>query len=211
MKRMRISALALTLALVPSLCGWAQIAPAARTAPVESAAKAAAGKAPAAPAYVVSGIKQPAFRATADTITAAELKDYLTFVASDEMEGRQTPSRGLDTTARFLATELSRAGVKPGGRRRHVLPEDRAQEGEGPARGDGGGAGRDEVHVRQGLPRLGAVRLGERRHGVRGRRVVRQGEEHRRRTRGSTRRGRSSSSRRAACQPASRSRKRCRS
>ena len=115
MKRMRISALALTLALVPSLCGWAQIAPAARTAPVESAAKAAAGKAPAAPAYVVSGIKQPAFRATADTITAAQLKDYLTFVASDEMEGRQTPSRGLDTTARFLATELSRAGVKPGG------------------------------------------------------------------------------------------------
>jgi hypothetical protein len=33
-----------------------------------------------------------------DAITAAQLKNYLDFVASDEMEGRDTPSRGLDTT-----------------------------------------------------------------------------------------------------------------
>jgi Zn-dependent M28 family amino/carboxypeptidase len=51
----------------------------------------------------------------ADTITAAELKDYLSFIASDEMEGRDTPSRGLDTTARFLAMNLSRWGFKPAG------------------------------------------------------------------------------------------------
>jgi hypothetical protein len=51
----------------------------------------------------------------ASTITAAELRDYLTFIASDEMEGRDTPSRGLDTTAKFLAMELSRLGVKPAG------------------------------------------------------------------------------------------------
>jgi len=50
-----------------------------------------------------------------DTITAAQLSDYLTFIASDEMEGRDTPSRGLDTTAKFLATNLSRWGFKPGG------------------------------------------------------------------------------------------------
>jgi hypothetical protein len=43
------------------------------------------------------------------------LKDYLEFIASDEMEGRSTPSRGLDTTAKFIATELSRWGVKPAG------------------------------------------------------------------------------------------------
>jgi Zn-dependent M28 family amino/carboxypeptidase len=48
-------------------------------------------------------------------ITAAQLKDYLYFVASDEMEGRDTPSRGLDLTAKFLAMNLSRAGVRPGG------------------------------------------------------------------------------------------------
>src|SRR5580765_7432759 len=51
----------------------------------------------------------------ADTITAAQLKDYLSFIASDEMEGRDTPSRGLDTTAKFLAMNLSRWGLKPAG------------------------------------------------------------------------------------------------
>jgi Zn-dependent M28 family amino/carboxypeptidase len=50
-----------------------------------------------------------------DTITAAQLKDYLSFIASDEMEGRDTPSRGLDTTAKFLATNLSRWGFKAAG------------------------------------------------------------------------------------------------
>ena len=50
-----------------------------------------------------------------DTITAAEMKDYLSFIASDVMEGRDTPSRGLDTTAQFLAMNLSRWGFKPAG------------------------------------------------------------------------------------------------
>ena len=48
-------------------------------------------------------------------ITAAQLKDYLYFIASDEMEGRDTPSRGLDTTAKFIAMSLSRWGLKPAG------------------------------------------------------------------------------------------------
>src|ERR1043166_1995465 len=43
-----------------------------------------------------------------DTIAAAQLRDYLSFIASDEMEGRDTPSRGLDTTAKFLAMNLHR-------------------------------------------------------------------------------------------------------
>ncbi|MEP7272075.1 MAG: M28 family peptidase [Acidobacteriota bacterium] len=50
-----------------------------------------------------------------DSITAAEMKARLTFVASDEMEGRDTPSRGLDTTARFIAMNLSLWGYKPVG------------------------------------------------------------------------------------------------
>jgi hypothetical protein len=54
-------------------------------------------------------------RGIADEITAAELKDYLFFIASDEMEGRDTPSRGLDTTAKFIAFNLSRWGLKPAG------------------------------------------------------------------------------------------------
>ena len=50
-----------------------------------------------------------------DTISASQMKDYLTFIASDEMEGRDTPSRGLDTTAKFLSLNLSRWGFKPAG------------------------------------------------------------------------------------------------
>jgi Zn-dependent M28 family amino/carboxypeptidase len=54
-------------------------------------------------------------RGNVDAITAAQMKDYLAFVASDEMEGRDTPSRGLDATAKFIATHLSRWGLKPAG------------------------------------------------------------------------------------------------
>lgn len=50
-----------------------------------------------------------------DTITANQIKDYLTFISSDEMEGRDTPSRGLDITAKFLATNIARWGFKPAG------------------------------------------------------------------------------------------------
>jgi Zn-dependent M28 family amino/carboxypeptidase len=51
----------------------------------------------------------------ADQITAQQMRDYLYFIASDEMEGRDTPSRGLDTTAKFIALNLSRWGFKPAG------------------------------------------------------------------------------------------------
>jgi Peptidase family M28 len=50
-----------------------------------------------------------------EAISAAQLKDYLYFISSDEMEGRSTPSRGLDLTAKFLALNLSRWGLKPVG------------------------------------------------------------------------------------------------
>jgi hypothetical protein len=56
-----------------------------------------------------------AARKLADQITAAQMKDYLYFIASDEMEGRDTPSRGLDTIAKFIALNLSRWGLKPAG------------------------------------------------------------------------------------------------
>jgi Peptidase family M28/PA domain len=56
----------------------------------------------------------PAIKASAE-ITAKQLSDYLYFVASDEMEGRDTPSRGLDTTAKFIGMNLSRWGFKPAG------------------------------------------------------------------------------------------------
>jgi hypothetical protein len=69
----------------------------------------------AARSFQATAVKQSPFRKSVEQISVAQLKDYLSFVAADEMEGRGTPSRGLDTTARFIATLLGRWGVKPGG------------------------------------------------------------------------------------------------
>src|ERR1041384_2498671 len=69
-----------------------------------------------------------------ETIAANQLRNYLTFIASDEMEGRDTPSRGLDETAKFLATNLGKWGFKPMGGagsffQRIELRRDRADTG----------------------------------------------------------------------------------
>jgi hypothetical protein len=53
--------------------------------------------------------------ANAEMITAAQLRDFLTFIAADELEGRDTPSRGLDIAAKFIAYHLARWGFKPAG------------------------------------------------------------------------------------------------
>lgn len=50
-----------------------------------------------------------------EAITAKQLKEYLTFIASDELEGRDTPSRGLDIAAMYIAQHLSSWGLKPAG------------------------------------------------------------------------------------------------
>ena len=51
----------------------------------------------------------------ADQIEVGRLKADLSFIASDELEGRETPSRGLDVAARYLAARLQALGLKPGG------------------------------------------------------------------------------------------------
>lgn len=50
-----------------------------------------------------------------DGITAEQMRKYLTFISSDELEGRDTPSRGLDIAARYIADHLERWGIKPAG------------------------------------------------------------------------------------------------
>ncbi len=62
-----------------------------------------------------AGSRAALARQDANNITAAQLKNYLSFIASDEMEGRDTPSRGLDTTAKFIALNLARWNFKPAG------------------------------------------------------------------------------------------------
>jgi hypothetical protein len=67
-----------------------------------------------APCYFARAQDAPSGRA-ADRITHTQLRSYLTFIASDDLEGRQTPSRGLDVAARFLASNVERWGLKPAG------------------------------------------------------------------------------------------------
>ena len=57
----------------------------------------------------------PAERKLADEITAAQLSNYLYFVASDAMGGRDTPSMGLDITAEFIKMNLQKWGFKGAG------------------------------------------------------------------------------------------------
>lgn len=50
-----------------------------------------------------------------NAITEDQLKQHLYFLASDELEGRNSPSRGYDTAALYIATHLKEWGLKPGG------------------------------------------------------------------------------------------------
>jgi Peptidase family M28 len=51
--------------------------------------------------------------ATLGRITADSLRGHLSFLASDLLEGRQTPSRGLDLAAEYIAAQFRRAGLEP--------------------------------------------------------------------------------------------------
>jgi hypothetical protein len=79
-------------------------------APTPNAAAATAAAAATTSATLPAGTLQ-----AANTITAARLSEYLHFVASDAMGGRDTPSKGLDDTAKFLADHLARLKIKPAG------------------------------------------------------------------------------------------------
>ncbi|MEO8025454.1 MAG: M28 family peptidase [Bryobacteraceae bacterium] len=57
----------------------------------------------------------PELRQLLDRISADSLKGNLSFLSSDLLEGRATPSRGLDIAAEFIASQFRRAGLEPGG------------------------------------------------------------------------------------------------
>lgn len=48
-------------------------------------------------------------------ISADSLRGNLSFLASDLLEGRATPSRGLDLAAEYIAAQFRRAGLEPAG------------------------------------------------------------------------------------------------
>ena len=54
-----------------------------------------------------------AVRKAADSITADTLARDLAYLASDELEGRNTPSPGFDKAAAYIVERLKKAGLKP--------------------------------------------------------------------------------------------------
>jgi hypothetical protein len=48
-------------------------------------------------------------------LTANDLKADISFLASDALEGRGTPSRGLEIAAEYVAAQFRRAGLEPAG------------------------------------------------------------------------------------------------
>src|SRR5215475_10035236 len=54
-------------------------------------------------------------RAALDHVSVDSLRGHLSFIASDLLEGRNTPSRGLDIAAEYIAAQFRRAGLEPAG------------------------------------------------------------------------------------------------
>lgn len=50
-----------------------------------------------------------------DAISEKTLRNNLTYLSSDALEGRGTPSKGLDLAASFIAAGFKRAGLEPAG------------------------------------------------------------------------------------------------
>jgi hypothetical protein len=61
-----------------------------------------------------TGLKTSRFGNT-DAITAEQMRNHLEFIASDELEGRDTPSKGLDIAGLYIAAHLKGWGIKPAG------------------------------------------------------------------------------------------------
>src|SRR6202023_2819424 len=57
----------------------------------------------------------PAVQQITTRLTANSLKADVSFLASDALQGRGTPSRGLDIAAEYIAAQFRRAGLKPVG------------------------------------------------------------------------------------------------
>ena len=57
----------------------------------------------------------PDMQAAMERISPESLKGHLSFIASDLLEGRNTPSPGLDLAAEYIAAQFRRAGLEPGG------------------------------------------------------------------------------------------------
>src|SRR5215468_2820802 len=63
----------------------------------------------------ISAVPAQNHKADKATVQADDLEKWLSYLASDELEGRDTFSEGLGLSAAYLAEQLRSWGVKPGG------------------------------------------------------------------------------------------------
>src|SRR5258706_8101024 len=73
------------------------------------------GSTPSKPGSAKDKTSAPAGYGNSDSMTEEEMKVYDYFLASDQLEGRNLPSRGFDTAALYVASHLAEWGIKPGG------------------------------------------------------------------------------------------------
>jgi hypothetical protein len=57
----------------------------------------------------------PVSQAVLDRISSDSLKGHVSFLASDILEGRATPSKGQDVAAQYIASQFRRAGLEEAG------------------------------------------------------------------------------------------------
>jgi hypothetical protein len=62
-----------------------------------------------------AAVLTPEQQAVVNGISENSLRGNLSFLASDLLEGRDTPSRGLDLAAEYIAAQFRRAGLAPAG------------------------------------------------------------------------------------------------
>src|SRR4051794_15463294 len=60
-------------------------------------------------AEIITDLRSPA-------ASEARLKKDVTYLASDELEGRGVTTHGIDLAADYVATEFKKAGLKPAGK-----------------------------------------------------------------------------------------------
>ncbi len=103
-----VTRVALALLLLPSLAPWHG----AGVAQTRGRARApqARGR------TVTRAADNPApWRAALEQVSAESMRGHLSFLASDALEGRKTPSRGLNVAAEYIAAQFRRAGLEPVG------------------------------------------------------------------------------------------------
>lgn len=66
-------------------------------------------------AFIAIALSAQTTRQIAAQVNPNDLKADVSFLASDALEGRATPSRGLDIAAEYIAAQFRRVGLEPAG------------------------------------------------------------------------------------------------